>query len=130
MVFSQYRCSFLRAQRRIDAITDSTATPRRPSETAENLSGLRTPASSGDELGDTHEIVGDEIEQEIGTHDGNTDHFWLAGSFCDPETDIARLAMGNVPFARGRNGSTRHEVRGTPPLSRRLQPFRVLRDAA
>jgi hypothetical protein len=31
MVFSQYRCSFLRAQHRIDAITDSTATPRRPS---------------------------------------------------------------------------------------------------
>src|SRR6516164_7094161 len=38
----------------------------------------QTPASSGDELRDAHEIVGDEIEQEIGTHDGNTAVLGLA----------------------------------------------------
>jgi hypothetical protein len=38
--------------------------------------GFRT--SSGDELRDAYEIVGDEIEQEIGTHDGNTAVLGLA----------------------------------------------------
>jgi hypothetical protein len=58
------------------------------------------------------------------------DHFWLSGSFCDPETDIARgLQWGMFLLPEAATGSTRHEVRGNPALSRRLQLFRVLHDA-
>jgi hypothetical protein len=37
--------------------------------------------------------------------------------------------MGMFLLAEAATGSTRHEVRGNPALSRRLQLFRVLHDA-